>query len=141
MQGIKPYKYKKHTKVQDLRRNSKEIDIAVKVISKKPPRNVSLNDNLIHKITDVLVGDETGSIFLTLWDAKIDKISEGETVKIKKGFISLDRGSMRLNVPFIQGCFQPLEESPILEVNTQKNLSNKKYGKGHRRIRRRSRRY
>jgi replication factor A1 len=73
-----------------------------------------------------LVGDETGSVYLTLWDDNITKINEGDTVNVKNGYINLFRGNMRLNI----GRYGTLEisEQPLAgEVNTENNVSNQVY--------------
>jgi len=74
---------------------------------------------------DALVGDETGCLYLTLWDDNIDKINEGDTVTINNGYVSLFKGSMRLNIGRY-GSFKPAE-APIAEVNQANNLSSKQF--------------
>jgi len=63
---------------------------------------------------------------MTLWEDNIDKINEEATVRITNGYINLFRGNMRLNIGKY-GSFEILEESPITEVNTENNLSDKRY--------------
>jgi replication factor A1 len=73
-----------------------------------------------------LVGDETGCIYLTLWDDNILKINEESSLRITNGYVNLFRGNMRLNIGKY-GSFELLEESPITEVNKENNLSDKRY--------------
>ncbi|MFA5363861.1 MAG: hypothetical protein WC325_01600, partial [Candidatus Bathyarchaeia archaeon] len=73
-----------------------------------------------------LVGDETGCLYMTLWDDKIDALNEGATLSITNGYINLFRGNMRLNIGKY-GSYELVDESPIDEVNTENNLSDKKY--------------
>ena len=118
---------KELVKVEKLTSNSKEVNTIVKVISKSEVRNVTSRDRLeSHRVCDALVGDETGSIYLTLWDDNIDKINEEATLRITNGYVNLLRGNMRLNIGKY-GSFQLLEESSITEVNTENNLSDKRY--------------
>jgi len=118
---------KELVKVEKLTSNSKEVDTVVKVISKSEVRNVTSGGRLeSHRVCDALVGDETGSIYLTLWDDNIDKINEEATLRITNGYVNLVRGNMRLNIGRY-GSFQLLEESSITEVNTENNLSDKRY--------------
>jgi len=98
----------------------------VKVVSKGQPREtVSRRDGSTHRVVDALVGDETGSVFLTLWDDNIDKVNEGDTINVKNGYVSLFRGSMRLNI----GRYGSLETGaqPIENVNADNNLSSKEF--------------
>ncbi|MCP8304747.1 MAG: single-stranded DNA-binding protein [archaeon] len=123
-------------KVEGLTPNSREVNVIVKAVSISQPRNVTSRRDLSrHRVADALVGDETGCLYLTLWDEKIDEIAEGKTIRIENGYINLFRGSMRLNIGRY-GSFESLEESPISEVNTENNLSDKQYEQwGYRRRR------
>jgi replication factor A1 len=71
------------------------------------------------------VGDETGSIYLTLWDDNIENVKDESTLDVKNGYVSLFKGSMRLNI----GRYGKLEASSqtISTVNTTNNLSDKQY--------------
>ncbi|MEM2137002.1 MAG: OB-fold nucleic acid binding domain-containing protein [Candidatus Methanomethylicia archaeon] len=111
------------SKVEQLKPNTRSVNLLVKVVSKSEPRTVSGG---MHKVADILVGDETGAIYLTLWDDSIDKVDEGTILKIKNGYVSLFRGSMRLNVGRY-GRFEVLEEEKDIEVNTDNNLSLVQY--------------
>jgi len=110
-------------KIEQLKPNTRSVNLVVKVVSVSEPRTVSGG---AHRVADILVGDETGAIYLTLWDDAIDRVKEGVVIKIKNGFISLFRGSMRLNVGKY-GSFEVLEEAPEMEVNTENNLSLVQY--------------
>ena len=113
-------------KVEKLGPNSREVNTIVKVVSKSEVRNVTGRDYSVHRVADALVGDETGSVVLTLWDENIDKINEEATLRITNGYVNLFRGNMRLNIGRY-GSYQILEETPIKEVNTDNNLSEKRY--------------
>lgn len=114
-------------KVGELTPDSKAVNVTVKVVSKGEVRNTtSTRDFTPHRIVDALVGDETGCVYLNLWDDNIDKIKEGDTLNVKNGYVNLFKGNMRLNIGRY-GSFEVTTESPIKEVNTQNNLSEKKY--------------
>lgn len=113
-------------KVEVLTPNSKAVNTIVKVISKSPVRNVTGRDYSTRRVADALVGDETGSIYLTLWDDNIEKVNEEHTLRITNGYINLFRGNMRLNIGKY-GSYQILEEALIEDVNTDNNLSAKRY--------------
>ncbi len=117
---------KELVKVEKLTPSSREVNTIVKVVSKSQVRNVTGRDYSVRRVADALVGDETGCVFLTLWDDNIDKINEEATISITNGYVNLFRGNMRLNIGRY-GSFELLEESPITEVNTENNLSDKRY--------------
>ncbi|MGO9643785.1 MAG: hypothetical protein ACLPY5_03445 [Candidatus Bathyarchaeia archaeon] len=111
-------------KVSELGPYSKQVNTTVKVVQKGEAREtVSRQDGTTHRVLDALVGDETGTIYMTLWDDNIDKVNESDTVNVKNGYVRPFKGSMRLNI----GRYGTLEpaESPLGDVNTQNNLSDK----------------
>ncbi|MEM2896067.1 MAG: hypothetical protein QW265_01810 [Candidatus Bathyarchaeia archaeon] len=111
-------------KIESLNPGSKQLNLTVKVISKTPIKEtISRSDGSKHLLSNALVGDETGCIYLTLWDDNIEKVKEGETITIKNGYVSLFKGSMRLNV----GKYGTLEssEKQVEEINEENNLSNR----------------
>jgi len=113
-------------KVEKLTPNSRGVNTIVKVVSKGEIRSVTGRDYSVRRVTDALVGDETGSLYMTLWDDKIDAINEDATLSITNGYINLFRGNMRLNIGKY-GSYELVEDSPITEVNKENNLSDKRY--------------
>ena len=114
-------------KVGELTPQSRAVNVTAKVVSKSEIRDIPMGrDGSPHKVCDALVGDETGSIYLTLWDDNIEKVNENDTVKVDNGYVTLFKGNMRLNV----GKYGKLElaEAPLeVEVNTENNVSSKEY--------------
>ena len=107
--------------------NSKAVNVTAKVVSKGEVRSTTGGrDYTTHRVVDALVGDETGCIYLNLWDDNIEKVNEGDTLNIKNGYVNLFRGNMRLNIGRY-GSFEIVTESQIKEVNTENNLSSKQY--------------
>jgi replication factor A1 len=114
---------KELVKVETLTPRSREVNTIVKVVSKSEARSVSQD---AHKVVDATVGDETGSIILTLWDDTIEQVEEGATISVTNGYVNLFRGNMRLNIGRY-GKLDILEETPIEDVNVENNLSEKRY--------------
>jgi len=125
-------------KVGELTPQSRAVNVLAKVVSKSEIRDIPMGrDGSAHKVCDALVGDETGSIYLTLWDDNIEKVNESDTVKVDNGYVTLFKGNMRLNV----GKYGKLElsETPMdVEVNTENNVSSKEYDQPRRPYRGRS---
>ncbi len=126
MSDEEPSESEELVKVEALTPNSRGVNIIVKVVSKGEIRSVTGRDYSVRRVTDALVGDETASINMTLWDDKIDALNDGATLSITNGYINLFRGNMRLNVGKY-GSYEVVEDSPIAEVNTENNLSDKRY--------------
>ncbi len=127
VEGFTGAKQPVDVKIGELNPSSRAVNVLAKVLSKSEVRNVAAGrDGEPHKVSDAMVGDETGCIYLTLWDDNIEKVNDGDTVNIKNGYINLFRGNMRLNV----GRYGTLEiaETPLAgEVNTENNMSTKVY--------------
>ena len=114
-------------KVGELTPQSRAVNVTAKVVSKSEIREIPMGrDGSAHKVCDALVGDETGSIYLTLWDDNIEKVDIEHTVRVENGYVTLFKGNMRLNI----GKYGKLDmaKEPITgEVNTENNVSNKTY--------------
>jgi len=114
-------------KVGELTPASRAVNVIAKVVSKSEIRNIAAGrDGAPHRVCDALVGDETGCVYLTLWDDNIEKVKEEETISVKNGYVSLFRGNMRLNVGRY-GTLEVAEQALAGEVNTENNLSTKVY--------------
>jgi replication factor A1 len=114
-------------KVGELTPASRAVNVIAKVVSKSEIRNIAAGrDGAPHTVCDALVGDETGSIYLTLWDDNIEKVNPEDTVKVGNGYVSLFRGNMRLNIGRY-GTIEVAKEALAGEVNTENNVSNKVY--------------
>ena len=127
MEGFTGARQPVDAKVGELNPSSRAVNVLAKVLSKSEIRNVAAGrDGEPHKVSDALVGDETGCVYLTLWDDNIDKVKDGDTINVKNGYINLFRGNMRLNV----GRYGTLEiaETPLAgDVNTENNVSTQVY--------------
>jgi len=114
-------------KVGSLNSYSRRVYTVVKVVSKTEPREVTSRvDSSSHRVAEALVGDDTGSIYLTLWDDAIDEVKEEQVLDIKNAYVNLFRGSMRLNLGRY-GSYEVAESAPFDDVNLDNNLSSKQF--------------
>ncbi len=134
-------------KVGDLNSYSRKVYTIVKVTSITEAREVtSRRDMSTHRVAEAMVGDETGSVYMTLWDDVLDAVEEGQVLNVKDAYVNLFRGSMRLNLGRY-GSYDVVDEAPFEDVNLDNNLSSKvfeqqprgydrgrdRYGRGRRR--------
>lgn len=116
----------KITKVAFLKPGSRRVNLIVKCVEKKPAKTVtSKRDGSTHVLQEVLVGDDTGCIFLTLWNDQFE-VEESQVILINNGYTNLFKGSLRLSVGRY-GKISYLEGEDI-EVNTDVNVSNRNFG-------------
>ena len=114
-------------KVGELTPQSRAVNVTAKVVSKSEVRDIPMGrDGSAHKVCDALVGDETGAIYLTLWDDNIEKVNENDTIRVENGYVTLFKGNMRLNIGKY-GKLDMAKEPLTAEVNTENNVSNKTY--------------
>jgi replication factor A1 len=114
-------------KVGDLTPQSKAVNVTAKVVSKTEVREIPMGrDGSAHKVSDALIGDETGVVYLTLWDDNIEKVNEGDSIRIENGYVTLFKGNIRLNIGKY-GKLEPAKEPVTVEVNTENNVSSKTY--------------
>jgi replication factor A1 len=114
-------------KVGELTPASRAVNVTAKVVSKSEIRDIPMGrDGSAHRVCDALVGDETGSVYLTLWDDNIGKVNENDTVRVENGYVTLFKGNMRLNIGKY-GKLETAKEPFAGEVNTENNVSSKTY--------------
>ncbi len=111
-----------YLKVGSLKPNFRDVNLIAKVVNIGPSRTLaSTRGRVDHLIAEAFVGDETGSVVLTLWDDQIGRFKVGDVLEVRRGYTTLFQGSLRLNVSKY-GIMEKVDEK-IEEVNTRNNLS------------------
>jgi replication factor A1 len=86
-------------KIKDLKDGMKRIEIEAKVTEKQAPREVmSRYKDVLHRVANATITDDTGSIKLTLWNEQIDQVNVNDNIKIENGYVTSFRGEIQLNV-------------------------------------------
>jgi replication factor A1 len=113
------------TKVRDLTPNSKQVNVLSKVLSIGEPKEVMGKFGDPRKVCEAVVGDDTATITLSLWNEQIGTIAKDEVILVDNGYVSLVRGHMRLNV----GRYGQLSKSTetIAEVNQSLDMSQQEF--------------
>src|SRR5213593_3269922 len=78
------------TKVKDLTPASKQVNVLVKVVSLSEEREITSKFGEARKLVEATVGDETGTVLLTLWNDQIGQIHKDETLLIDNVNTALD---------------------------------------------------
>jgi len=111
-------------KVGNLKHNLQNLNLTVKILNIGSPRGISSrNEQRQHWIAEAIVGDETGTVILTLWDEQIRMFKANDVIEIKGGYTTLFKGSLRLNVG--RGSHITKTNKEIQEIDTKNNLSEK----------------
>ncbi|HYB80030.1 MAG TPA: single-stranded DNA-binding protein [Thermoplasmata archaeon] len=113
------------TKVRDLTPNSKQVNVLSKVVSVGEPKEVMGKFGDPRKVCEAVVGDDTATIILSLWNEQIGSITKDEVILVDNGYVSLVRGHMRLNV----GRYGNLSKSTesIGEINQSLDMSQQEF--------------
>ncbi len=113
--------------VDELRPGLRGINIKVRCNSKNEEREVvSRKTGETLRVTEALVGDETGSVLLTLWNEDIDKMEPDHIYQLNNAYTTVFKGSLRLNLGKY-GTMEEIDESTPADVNLGNNLSDKVY--------------
>jgi replication factor A1 len=113
------------TKVKDLTPESKQVNVLAKVVGLSEEREITSRFGEGRKLVEATVGDETGTVLLTLWNDQISQVAKDETILVDNGYVSLVRGHIRLNVGKY-GSFAKAE-TPIETVNSTLDVSAVEY--------------
>jgi replication factor A1 len=77
----------------------RNVTVEGKVMEKSDAREVlSRFKDETYKVASAIIGDETGTIKMTLWNEQIDKVNVDNMVKVENGYVSSFRGEIQLNV-------------------------------------------
>ncbi|NPD89828.1 MAG: single-stranded DNA-binding protein [Asgard group archaeon] len=115
-----------YTKVGELAPNVKEVNLVAKVVELGEIREVTNRQTgEEHKVMDVLIGDETGTVYFSAWNEHIDSVQENETYQFKNAKTILFRRNIRLSLGR-SGQIEGVKEK-IDKVETENNVSSKEY--------------
>jgi len=83
-------------KIKDIQPNQGNIEITAEVAQKESPRTFEKFGKQ-GKVCNVIIKDESGTIKLTLWNEDIDKINQGDTIKLTNGWCSEYKSEKQLS--------------------------------------------
>jgi replication factor A1 len=108
-------------KISDLKPESRNVNLIGKCIELGEVREVA-NDN---KVMEVILGDETGSVILSVWNEDIEKMKKGESYQIINGYVTTYQNRIRLNTGKF-GKFE-ISEEKVTKVDITSNISESEY--------------
>ncbi len=81
-------------KVNELKDRSPVDEIILEITEKEEPREVR-NGQL--RVCNCKGKDDTGEVTITLWNDDIEKVNEGDKIKITKGWSSIYNSNMQVS--------------------------------------------
>jgi len=91
-------------KISEIKPREGKLEVEGKIISKEEPRTFE-KFGQAGRVCNAEIEDDSGKIKLTLWNDEIDKVKEGDTVKITNGYCNEFQGEKQLTA----GRFGKLE--------------------------------
>lgn len=110
-------------KIENITAESGQINFVAKVLSVFDTKEFTRNDGTIGRVGNIIVGDETGKIKITLWDnmadlIKAEKIKTGQNLQIS-GYAKQGYSGVEVNVGN-NGVLAESEEEIEVIASTQK---------------------
>jgi replication factor A1 len=84
--------------IKDLRTGMKKISLKARVLEIAKPAYVVTRFGNYARVANALIGDETGTIKLCLWNEQINSILIGSLVQIGNARVSMFRGEQQLRI-------------------------------------------
>lgn len=88
-------------KIEELEDGMVNVDVVCRVVRIYELREFEREDGSKGKVLNLLVADETGKARVVLWDEDVniaERIREGDTIKVKKGYVKFRFGEPEINV-------------------------------------------
>ncbi|SNZ12078.1 replication factor A1 [Natronoarchaeum philippinense] len=88
-------------RVEDLSLGLSDVDLAGLVLDTEPVRTFDRDDGSEGKVANLVLGDPTGKIRITMWDERADRAEEiepGTSVEVVDGYVRERDGSLELHV-------------------------------------------
>lgn len=121
------------TNIKDLTPQSKQVNILAKVVSVGEEKEIPSRYGDPRRVSEAVIGDETGIVTLSLWQDQIGTVSPDDVLAIENGYVSLVRGHIRLNV----GKYGKMTKAQeVVEVNTGIDVSAAEHPREERPFRR-----
>ncbi|MGB9941274.1 OB-fold nucleic acid binding domain-containing protein [Methanosarcina sp.] len=110
-------------KIENITAESGPVNFVARVVSVFDPKEFTRNDGTIGRVGNIIVGDETGKIKVTLWDNMADlikagKIEAGQTLQIS-GYAKQGYSGVEVNVGN-NGVLAESEEEIDVTASSQK---------------------
>jgi len=112
-------------KIKDLTPTHKQVSLTAKVLNVSEAKEIPSRFGPARKVAEATIGDDSGTVVLSLWQDQIGTISANDVISIENGYVSLVRGHIRLNV----GKYGKIEKVDVAveNVNTENDISAKEH--------------
>jgi len=98
-------------RVEDLSLGISDVNLTGEVLGTEDVRTFDRDDGSEGRVSNVVLGDETGRVRVTLWDEQAEtatELSQGEVVEVVDGYVRERDGSLELHVGD-RGAVEPVD--------------------------------
>ncbi|MCG1002088.1 MULTISPECIES: single-stranded DNA binding protein [Halobacterium] len=98
-------------RVEDLSLGISDVNLTGEVLGTEDVRTFDRDDGSEGKVSNLVLGDETGRVRITLWDDRAEtatELSQGEVVEVVDGYVRERDGSLELHVGD-RGAVEPVD--------------------------------
>jgi replication factor A1 len=85
-------------KIKDLFTGQKHVKVKARVIQLSKPQVVFTRFGTQAYVSNVIIGDDTETIALSLWNNQVAAISEGDVIQIENGYVASFMGKRQLRI-------------------------------------------
>lgn len=99
--------------IENLSLGQSDITLTGRVLAIEPVRTFSRDDGSEGRVSNIVLGDETGRVRVTLWDEQADSVEsleEGQSVEVIDGYVRERDGTLELHVGS-RGAIKPIDEN------------------------------
>ncbi|MFH1393528.1 MAG: OB-fold nucleic acid binding domain-containing protein [Candidatus Micrarchaeota archaeon] len=84
-------------KISELSPGTGSVNLDAEVVSIEEPREINKYGRKL-RVANATIKDDSGTITLVLWNDEIDKIKEGNKIKIENGYVNEWQGNPQLTL-------------------------------------------
>jgi len=86
-------------RIGELREGMRSVEVEARVLEKSEPRTVrSGRTGETYRLAEAMIGDQTGTMKLVLWNDQIRQVDVGDKVRIEGGYVKSFRGEPQLSI-------------------------------------------
>jgi replication factor A1 len=84
-------------KISELKEGVGKVGLEAEIVGVGEAREINKGNRML-RVANATLRDETGTIELVLWNENIDRVSEGDLVRVENGFVSRWQNKLQLTL-------------------------------------------
>ena len=84
-------------KVSEVKPAMRNIDLDLKIVEISEPRTYVSRDGHEGRVATAIGEDDSGRIKVSLWDEDVDRVKEGDLIRIRNGYSRLFRDEVHVS--------------------------------------------